>query len=325
MKTLKKADHAPHGLLLGFRDPAALVGVVGGLAVFDRIAGFPIRGVVAALASLDANELTRAGARRPAEVGKSLGLLRGKAFLLRLDRPVVEAPQMDIHLTVVCPDLPLLEALAPAVRCLPTHIVFKRVQFLRRQFPNDAAHGDAPQLTVPFFCGKDNGAHLGVDAVIRVVPVHDPALGFFCHTILFQCREDLIGIVGERVTIQRGVKIVIQIAPIVVFGQVGGQRHIQLHGVRFRRQDGKSVLTDDHAQMPSVIPLDVEGADIVDMLQCPHAAGGDGVWFVRAHLPKTDSGALGILFPQELQPFRRQFHLTFLPSPCPYPASAGLH
>ena len=210
---------------------------------------------------------------------------------------------MDIHLSIFRPNLPLLEALAPAVRCLPAHIVLECVKLLRRQFAGDAAHGDAPQLPVPFLRCEDNGTHLGVDPVILMVPMHDAALGFFGHAVLLQCRKNFVLIAGERMTVQRGVEVVIQIAPIVVFGQVCGQRHIQLHRVRFGRQHRKAVLSDNYAETSSIIPLDVEGTDIVDMLQRPHAAGADGIRIVRAHLPEPDAGALGILIPQELQPF----------------------
>ena len=47
----------------------------------------------------------------------------------------------------------------------------------------------------------------------------------------------------------------------------------------------------------------MEGADIVDMLQCPHAAMLDGLGIVGAHLTQPDTAALGMLLAEKLQSF----------------------
>ena len=83
----------------------------------------PITGVVAAFTALDADELTGAGEGGEAQLRQAIRKLGGKEFLLRLDAPLVRVPKVDIQFTaVIHKDIPLLKALAPAIRSLPSEI-----------------------------------------------------------------------------------------------------------------------------------------------------------------------------------------------------------
>lgn len=80
--------------------------------------------IVAALAALDADELTGAGEGGEAQLREPLRQLGGEQFLLRLDTPLVRVPKVDIQLTsAIHKDIPLLKALAPAVRCLSGEVL----------------------------------------------------------------------------------------------------------------------------------------------------------------------------------------------------------
>ena len=84
----------------------------------------PITGIVAALAALDANEFAGAGKGREAQFRETLRQLGREKLLLRLDAPLVRVPKVDIQLTsAIHKDIPLLKALAPAVRCLPGEVL----------------------------------------------------------------------------------------------------------------------------------------------------------------------------------------------------------
>lgn len=50
----------------------------------------------------------------------------------------------------------------------------------------------------------------------------------------------------------------------------------------------------------------------------PHGARRDGARVVP-HLREPDPAALGVLLPQEIQPFFCNDHFTFLPMSCPTP------
>ena len=79
----------------------------------------PITGIVAALAALDTDELTGTGEGGEAQLRQPLRQLGGEKLLLRLDAPLVRVPKVDIQFTsTIHKDIPLLKALAPAVRCL---------------------------------------------------------------------------------------------------------------------------------------------------------------------------------------------------------------
>ena len=83
----------------------------------------PITGVVAAFTALDADELTGAGEGGEAQLWQTFRQLGGEKLLLRLDAPLVRVPKVDIQLTsAIHKDIPLLKALAPAVRSLPSEI-----------------------------------------------------------------------------------------------------------------------------------------------------------------------------------------------------------
>ena len=83
----------------------------------------PITGVVAAFTALDTDELAGAGEGGEAQLRQSIRQLGGEQFLLRLDTPLVRIPKVDIQLTsAIHKDIPLLKALAPAVRSLPGEI-----------------------------------------------------------------------------------------------------------------------------------------------------------------------------------------------------------
>ena len=93
---------------------------------------------------------------------------------------------MDIQLIVAGADLPLFEALAPAIRRLSGDILFQGGQFLRGEGANHAALGNTPELAVPILDGEHDRFDLLVDAVILAIPVHDAALGFFRHSVADQ-------------------------------------------------------------------------------------------------------------------------------------------
>ena len=95
-----------------------------------------------------------------------------KAFLFRLDTPLVRIPKVDIQFTaVIHGNLPLLKTLAPAVRSLSGDKLFQSIHFGVRQFPGDAAFRNAPELPVTFLHGEDGGAHLAVNAVGFIIPM----------------------------------------------------------------------------------------------------------------------------------------------------------
>lgn len=84
-------------------------------AVFLSIRRRPVAGIVPALPTLHADELARTRQQGKAQL-RQLVPVRLEPLLLRLDTPVLILPQVDIQLpTAVQCDLPLLEALAPAV------------------------------------------------------------------------------------------------------------------------------------------------------------------------------------------------------------------
>ena len=89
------------------------------LTIMRGIVCVPIAGVVAAFTALDADELAGAGEGGEAQLRQSIRQLGGEQFLFRLDAPLVRIPKVDIQLTsAIHKDIPLLKALAPAVRCL---------------------------------------------------------------------------------------------------------------------------------------------------------------------------------------------------------------
>ena len=83
----------------------------------------PIAGVVAALTALDTDELAGAGEGGEAQLRQTFRQLGREKLLFRLDAPLVRVPKVDIQFTaVIHEDLPLLKALAPAVRSLSSEV-----------------------------------------------------------------------------------------------------------------------------------------------------------------------------------------------------------
>ena len=85
-----------HGVLLCGCNAKAFVVVIGQLTVLRGIVCVPITGIVAALASFDTDESTGAGKGGETQLRQPLRQLRRKTFLLRLDAPIVGAPEVDI-------------------------------------------------------------------------------------------------------------------------------------------------------------------------------------------------------------------------------------
>ena len=193
---------------------------------------------------------------------------------------------MDIQLIVAGADLPLFEALAPAIRRLSGDILFQGDQFLRGEGANHAALGNTPELAVPILNGEHDRFDLLVDAVILAIPVHDAALGFFRHPVVDQSSEDLTLIAPQHPSVQQST--VILHLPILVAGvEVRRQRHIQLQRGGLGRQDREAVLSDGQRQGSAIVPLHVELPGVVDVVQSPRTARlqrGIGVF----HLSELD-------------------------------------
>ena len=161
-----------------------------------------------------------------------------------------------------------------------------------------------------------------IHAVRLVIVSHQPTFRFLCFVafpiinqpaaFLFQRRYDLGGILRSLI----GAHCVFLITPLVavVIKIAYRQGHVELEGLERRRQDGEGVLADHHAQAASVIPGDMERADVVEVLERAHGTRLDGARIVRAHLPQLDSGAVGVLLPQEIQPFFVDAHILILSS-----------
>lgn len=99
-----------HGVLLCGCNAKAFVVVVRQFTVLRGIVCVPITGVVAALASFDADEVTGAFQSREAHIGKTLGEFWGEALFFSLNTPVTEIPEMDIQFSVIHLNLPLFKA-----------------------------------------------------------------------------------------------------------------------------------------------------------------------------------------------------------------------
>ena len=105
------------------RHPKTLIVIVRQLTIMRGIVRVPITVVVAALTALDADELAGTGERGEAQFRQSLRQLGGEKLLFRLDTPLVRIPKVDIQFAaVIHGDLPLLKALAPAVRGLSSEV-----------------------------------------------------------------------------------------------------------------------------------------------------------------------------------------------------------
>ena len=108
-----------HGVLLCGCNAKAFVVVIGQLTVLRGIVCVPITGIVAALASFDTDESTGAGKGGETQLRQPLCQLWRKAFLLRLDTPIVGVPEMDIQLTsAIHKNFTLFKVLTPAISSL---------------------------------------------------------------------------------------------------------------------------------------------------------------------------------------------------------------
>ena len=193
---------------------------------------------------------------------------------------------MDIQLIVAGADLPLFEALAPAIRRLSGDILFQGGQFLRGEGANHAALGNTPELAVPILDGEHGGFDLLVDAVILAIPVHDAALGFFRHPVVDQSSEDLAFIGPQRSSVQQST-VILHLPILVADVEICGQRHIQLQRGGLGRQDREAVLSDGQRQGSAIVPYHVELPGVVDVVQSPRTARlqrGIGVF----HLSELD-------------------------------------
>ena len=131
--------------------------------------------------------------------------------------------------------------------------------------------------------------------------MHQPTLRFFRHTVFDQGAENVTFVATQHFAIQLGT-VLLYVAVLVASVEVRCQGHIQLQGSEFRRDYGEAVLSDDQRKAAAVVPLHVELADIVDVVQGAGAARlqlGIGVF----HLSEFDSGSCGELLSQEIQPF----------------------
>ena len=111
------AAHAAdlHSLLLCRRHAPLSVLLIRDAPVLMNILCRPIAGIVPAFAPFDADKLSRTRQQCEAHL-RQLFEVGAEALLFRLDAPVLILPQVDIQLSAaVQGDLPLLEALAPAV------------------------------------------------------------------------------------------------------------------------------------------------------------------------------------------------------------------
>ena len=64
------------------------------------------------------------------------------------------------------------------------------------------------------------------------------------------------------------------------------------------------IFSQHQSQGTSIVPLYMELPDIVDIIQFPGTAGGNGPG-ITAYLCELDAGILGELLPQEVQPLSR--------------------
>ena len=222
---------------------------------------------------------------------------------------------MDIQLTaVIHGNLPLLKALAPAVRCLSGDKLFQSIHFGVRQFPGDAAFRNAPKLSASAVYREHNGVDLCVDAVRLMVPMHDAALCLLRHPVFHQCRRDLILIAAQLAALQQCAAVV-EIAVLVPLVEIGGQGHIQVEGGQLGRQHGEAVLAGDERQRAAIVPIRKNLPLIVHEVHFALGAGKNGR--VRVfHRIESDAGAGGILLPDEIHHFSVHTHIPPIVMPC---------
>ena len=131
--------------------------------------------------------------------------------------------------------------------------------------------------------------------------MHQPTFHFFRHTVFGESAENVTFVATQHFAIQLGT-VLLYVAVLVAGVEVRCQGHIQLQGSEFRWNHGEAVLSNDQGKATAVVPLHVELADIVDVVQGAGAARlqlGIGVF----HLSEFNSGSCGELLSQEIQPF----------------------
>ena len=135
--------------------------------------------------------------------------------------------------------------------------------------------------------------------------MHDASLSFLLHLVVPQGFQDG-SLVAEQIPPTQFGGVIIFAAPL---SQVSGQGHIEFERRGFGRENGKAVLAHDQPKAASVVPLDMEGPDVVNVVQRSHRAGRHRVIRVF-HLSELDAAALGVLLPHEFQPLLVDgFHL----------------
>ena len=185
----------------------------------------PVAGIVPALAALDADELSRPRQQREAHL-RQLVQMGAKPLLLRLDAPVVILPQMDVQFIAAANgDLPLLEALAPSVRCLTGDKLLQRGQLHRGKLIPELTLRHTPKLPAAQLRAECNGAYLVVYSIRLIVPIHEAAGDLLRHPVLHKGTADVILILNQLPSRQQ-LRFVRHIAPFVPLIEVSGEGHI---------------------------------------------------------------------------------------------------
>ena len=112
------------------------------------------------------------------------------------------------------------------------------------KFSDHAAFCHTPELSIALLYGEHSRTHLPVDLIIHIIPVHDAVFVFLRHTVSNEGLEYLALVITEAVTLQFCAGV-LDVAPFVPLIEIGCKGHIQLHSGGLRRQDGKTVLSDD--------------------------------------------------------------------------------
>ncbi len=289
-----------HGLLLSRGNPPVSVAVVRHVAVQARLFAVVLRCLPTSILG-DADQGAILRQDRIAQLRETFSKVRIKAVLLRHDTPVIAVPQMDVQLTAITDiNIVLLEALSPAIGHLSAQVISQGFQFHGRQSILHLAFHHRPELSLPLLRGEQGGADLLVHGVVLAVPVHDAPFRLLRLPFPDQGRQDLILIAPELFPVKR-FALPAHIAVLIGCEQICCHGGVQLQRLEGRGQDGKPVLTQHEAEAPAIVPLDVEGADVVDALQRPH-----GTRLHRAvgvlHLLKLDPASHRELLAQKVQP-----------------------
>ena len=183
------------------------------------------------------------------------------------------------------------------------------------KFPNHTAFCHTPEFPVMLLYREYHGAHLSVDLIVYIIPVHDAAFRFLRHPVADEGLEDLAFVITETAALQF-CAVVLDVTPFVPLIEVCGEGHIQLHDGGFRRQDSEAVLSHDQSQTTAIVPLHMKLPDIIDAFQRTRGTGRHRVIGIF-HLSELDSAPCRVLLPQKSQPFFRNGQFTYLPSAFP--------